>query len=238
MPFFNSHAYLLKGGAHMSSGRRSNWYESYFGPDYLLIDIQPNTDTEAAFMRQVLGLSRGRLLLDVGCGYGRHIVPLAKKDVRVVGCDLSPFMLAEAQRQTRQLDVRAVGLVRCDFLRLPFRDSFDAACCMFNTFGYFDREDDNYRMLSEIAGVLKPGAPFLLDLANRDLVIRKMPCRDWHEQGWAIILERKWFDPVRSRSEIDIRVIDKREIRAYHHSIRLVLLYGSRHAAGSGRYDR
>ena len=52
-------------------------------------------------------------------------------------------------------------------------------------------------------------------------MIRKMPGRDWHEQGGAIILERKWFDPARSRSEIDVSVIDKREKRAYHHSIRL-----------------
>jgi SAM-dependent methyltransferase len=205
----------------MSNVRQPDWFESYFGSDYMLIDIQPNTDIETVFMRQVLGLVDGRLLLDVGCGYGRHIVPLAKTGVRVVGCDLSAFMLTEAQRRISQHDVSAAGLVRCDSRELPFRESFDAACCMFNTFGYFDREDDNYRMLAEIAVALKPGAPFLLDLVNRDLVIRDMPCNDWHERDETIILERKWFDPVRSRSEIDVRVVDKQGKRAYHHSIRL-----------------
>ncbi len=199
----------------------SRWYETYFGPDYLIIDIQYDTDREVAFLREVLELHRGSRLLDVACGYGRHLVPLVKKGVRVVGCDLSAFMLAEAKRRLRRARIRHAGLVRCNARSLPFEGVFDATCCMFNSFGYFAAEDDNFRMLQSIAAALRPGGRFLLDLANRDSVIRTLSCSDWHEKGDALILERKWFDPLRSRSEIDVHIVDKTGKRSYHHSIRM-----------------
>jgi len=92
---------------------------------------------------------------------------------------------------------------------------------MFNSFGYFAKEIDNYRALTSIADALKPGGLFLLDLTNRDFAIRSMRRNDWFEHGDALILERKEFDAVRNRSEIDVIVVDKSGRRAYHHSIRL-----------------
>ena len=92
---------------------------------------------------------------------------------------------------------------------------------MFNSFGYFRDEHDNFRMLKSIADALKPGGLFLLDLVNRDFVLRMNARKDWFEHNGAIILEKKWFDPILNRSEIDVTVIDKRGKRDYHHSIRL-----------------
>jgi len=92
---------------------------------------------------------------------------------------------------------------------------------MFNSFGYFDEEGDNYRMLVSIAEALKPGGLFLIELVNRDFMLRLNSRKEWYERDDAVILENKWFDPVRNRSEIDVTVIDKNGKRSYHHSIRL-----------------
>lgn len=205
------------------------WYDGYFGPDYLLIDLHTATEQETAFLWEVLHLGRGKRLLDVGCGYGRHLVPLLKRGVNAWGCDLSPFMLDTAARNilaapagdetTERL--RENRLVRCDNRMLPFSGAFDCAVNMFNSFGYFADERDNFRMLAEIAGALKPGGLFLLDLVNRDFVIRHLARKDWFEHDGAYILEKKEFDPVKNRTEIDVHVIDKTGKRTYHHSIRL-----------------
>lgn len=196
------------------------WYMTYFGPDYLKIDIQPNTALEAAFIREALGLRPGMQLLDTSCGYGRHLVPLIESGVDCIGCDLSMYMLKQASGRLKERDLQT-GLICCDYRELPFLGSFDCAINMFNSFGYFDREIDNYQALKSIAMSLKPGGLFLLDMTNRDFALRSMQRHDWFEHGDALILERKEFDAVRNRSEIDVIVVDKDGRRAYHHSIRL-----------------
>ncbi|MCE5252319.1 methyltransferase domain-containing protein [bacterium] len=220
----------------MSRVSKKPWYEDYFGPDYLLIDIQEHTAREVEFLCEVLNLGRRTRLLDAGCGYGRHLLPLAGRGIPVVGCDLSEYMLRELKRRFR----KAVGetdkhernnlkawmtggprLVRCDTRALPFRHEFDCIINMFNSFGYFKEERDNYTMLASIAEALKPGGLFLIDLVNRDFVLRFNTRKEWFEHGDAVILENKWFDPVLNRSEIDVTVIDKHRKRSYHHSIRL-----------------
>jgi SAM-dependent methyltransferase len=203
------------------------WYESYFGPDYLFIDLHSHTDEEVEFIWKVLGLGPDSLLLDAGCGYGRHTIPLIEKGARVVGYDLSAFMLGELKKRHRgdppcgPSTWNRAMLVRCDHRALPFHGAFDCAINMFNSFGYFAREEDNFRMLAEIAGALRPGGLFLLDLVNRDLVIRHMNRKDWFEHDGALVLEKKWFDPIENRSEIDVSVVDIHGKREYHHSIRL-----------------
>jgi SAM-dependent methyltransferase len=203
------------------------WYEDYFGPDYLLIDLHPNTGQEVEFIWKVLGLGKGMSVLDAGCGYGRHLVPLLSRGAMVIGCDLSGFMLKEAESRIQgelkrnQSARRRSGLVRCDYRALPFYRSFDCAINMFNSYGYFAKEEDNFRILGEIARALKPGGLFLIDLVNRDFVIRHLARKDWFEHDGAVILEKKEFDPIANRTEIDVSVIDKRGKRDYHHSIRL-----------------
>jgi SAM-dependent methyltransferase len=196
------------------------WYEEYFGPDYLVIDEHKNTQKEVTFLRKVLRLKKGSKLLDVGCGYGRHTVPLAKYGVDVTGCDLSPHMLTEAQKKLKKTG-KTNKLVRCDMRSLPFGKKFDFACNMFNSFGYFESEDDNFRVLKSISDILKPGGLFLLDLVNRDFLMRMFIEKDWFEKKGIYTLEKKWFDPIKNRSEIDVSVIDKAGKKDYHHSIRV-----------------
>ncbi len=217
----------------MRKKRSDTWYEGYFGPDYLYIDLHTATEQEVEFLRKILRIGRGSWLLDVGCGYGRHLVPLLEEGVNAYGCDRSSFMIAEAAKRIRAAGERAAKdgrptkrfgenrLVRCDNRALPFNGGFDCAVNLFNSFGYFEEERDNFRMLAEIAGALKSGGLFLLDLVNRDFVLRHLPRKDWFENNGALVLEKKWFDPIRNRSEIDVHVVDKNGKREYHHSIRL-----------------
>jgi SAM-dependent methyltransferase len=199
----------------------STWYNNYFGPDYLKIDVHKNTWTEIEFICKLLRLESGTSLLDVACGYGRHLVPLVKRGVDVTGCDLSPFMLREAARRLREEGVTGSRLVCCDTRALPFMHAFDCACNMFTSFGYFESEDDNFRVLKSIAQSLKPGGVFLLDLMNRDFFLRFFTPKDWFEHKGAMICKTRRFDHVKNRSEIDVSVIDKNGKRTYHHSIRL-----------------
>jgi len=92
---------------------------------------------------------------------------------------------------------------------------------MFNSLGYSEEDDDNFRVLTSIAKSLKPGGLFLLDLINRGFVLRSLFRKDWFVKNGASILEKKWFDSVKNRTEIDVSVVDKKEKRDYYHSIRV-----------------
>ena len=206
-------------GKHMVKKNIEQWYEEYFGPDYLVIDKHKNTARETGFIRSTLKLRKKHKMLDIACGYGRHMAPLVKRGYDVIGCDLSRHMLDEAGKKLG--GAAASRLVQCDIRALPFNRTFDCACNMFNSFGYFPEENDNFRVLTSIARALKPGGLFLLDHVNRDFIIRSSMKKDWSVNGDTVILEKKSFDPITNRSEIDVTVVDKRGKRDYHHSIRL-----------------
>ncbi|HKF82047.1 MAG TPA: class I SAM-dependent methyltransferase [Solirubrobacterales bacterium] len=67
---------------------------------------------------QKLGLAAGGWALDVGCGTGRAFDPLLTRGWRIIGCDVSEGMLAEAKRKygsavrLLNLDARALPAIR------------------------------------------------------------------------------------------------------------------------------
>jgi SAM-dependent methyltransferase len=98
-------------------------------PLYDLLDF-PFETMRYRHVRPLLfeGLS-GRIL-DAGVGTGRNIA-YYPRDAEVVGVDLSPAMLARADRRARQRG-RTVELHQMDVTRLAFPDqSFDAAVASF-----------------------------------------------------------------------------------------------------------
>src|SRR5512135_1146837 len=70
----------------------------------------------------------GGPLLELGCGTGRILIPVARTGVRVVGVDRSEPMLAGARERARRLPrARRPEIVRADIRQLPFPDrSFSA----------------------------------------------------------------------------------------------------------------
>jgi len=167
-----------------SSDRESPaWYETYFGPDYLRIYRLADTQDQLDFLRHVLPSRPGTRVLDVCCGHGRHAVVLAGWGYGVVGLDLSaPFLkVAQATAQGHGLPL---PLVRGDVRAFPFQAGiFDVALSMFTSFGYFDDDRENELVLHQIAATLKPGALFILDLANPDFVRHQPPTSSWEHEG-------------------------------------------------------
>ncbi|MEV5376370.1 class I SAM-dependent methyltransferase [Streptomyces nondiastaticus] len=106
-----------------------------------------------------LGLRRGDVVLDAGCGTGRALPALrAAVGPRgvVLGADLTPAMLEAAVRAGRQ---RAGRLLLADVTRLPLRDgSVDAVFAA----GLVSHLADLVEGLSELARVVRPGGRLAL----------------------------------------------------------------------------
>ena len=118
---------------------------------------------------------RPRLVLDLCCGPGRHLVPLAERGYPMVGLDAASLMVERAREQAEREKV-AAGLVRGEAERLPFREAaFDVVLCLFNSFGYLLSDEGNAEVIREVARCLRPEGRFLLDTRNRDYQFSHLP---------------------------------------------------------------
>lgn len=139
-----------------------DWYRVAFGELYPLVYPHRNIAEASRVVSRLAPLVRAsRPTLDVACGNGRYMCALQSAGLDVYGVDLSEYLLGEAVR------AGLGGRVVCGDMRvLPFGDGvFGSAINMFTSFGYFG-DDDNARVLREVARVLGSRGVFVLDFIN------------------------------------------------------------------------
>lgn len=148
---------------------KSEWWQNFFNEDYIktYIDITPPklTAQQASFLINKLRLTAKNKILDLGCGYGRHTLELAKRGYKVVGFDYSKTLLAIARRKAEKEGI-IIKYIRGDMRQLPFKNEFDFIICLFTTFGFFSTYEDHEITLQKINCALKSGGKFLLDINN------------------------------------------------------------------------
>ncbi len=145
------------------------WFEEWFGEDYLRLYPHRDDDDAIRAVELIAGVVplRGRRVLDLACGPGRHSSALLDAGARVTGIDLSAALLAHARERLGQ----RARLVRGDMRRLPFAPgSFEIVVNLFTSFGYFSDDADDQDVVREVARVLVPGGSLVLDFFNAALV--------------------------------------------------------------------
>jgi SAM-dependent methyltransferase len=108
-----------------------------------------------------LGLRAGDLLLDLGCGFGRHAFESLRRGARVVACDMAHDELVEVRSMFGALweagDAPPEGLgatTQGDATRLPFADdTFDRIIAS----EVMEHIPDDGAALAELTRVLRPG---------------------------------------------------------------------------------
>lgn len=150
----------------------SGW-QRFFAAEAVDYDEEPftkATDAEIELLRDLLEVRSGDRVLDVGCGTGRHAVPLATMGLGVTGVDLSPEMIAKARERASAAAVD-VELLVADARELPDLEPFDAAICLCE--GAFCLVADGVEplaydraILAAVHRSLRRGARFVLTALN------------------------------------------------------------------------
>jgi len=116
-------------------------------------------------IRRLLDGARRSCLVEIGCGNGLHLFPLASEFETVIGTDLSPRMIAAAEAiRTGHAFGRRIRLSAEPAETLPSveDDVADAVLCV----GAFEHMLDQRAVLKQVARVLKPSGVFVCLTAN------------------------------------------------------------------------
>jgi ubiquinone/menaquinone biosynthesis C-methylase UbiE len=156
-----------------------DWWRDFFQPITGEVMFESKAGTTEAEVARVLRRTKVRPpadLLDLACGTGRHSLALAERGFAVTGLDYSKPYLEQA-RKTAKKGPLPVGFVRGDMRDLKAHfpaNSFDAVVSLFNSFGYFDKRADDFKVLREVYRVLRPGGWFVLNTLNEGGVLKRL----------------------------------------------------------------
>ncbi len=150
--------------------------------------VFPFRPATLAFLEERLP-DRG-LVLDLGCGPGHHAGALAARELDMVGLDLDEAMIAAARER-----YATARFVCADLTEVPtVTDHADGAYCIGNVLPHLppDRRD---RMLADLAAILAPGAPWIIQTVNFD---RLWPLAEPHDlppidAGEGLVFTRRYL---------------------------------------------
>lgn len=139
-------------------GGYASFYDALYGDkDY---------EGECDFVEQVIASHATgpvRRLLDLGCGTGGHLLPLARRGYEVAGVDRSGEMLARARQKGTDAAL-PLSLHEADLRSLELGERFDAVLSMFAVLSYQTENADVRAAFDSAARHLGEGGLFLFDV--------------------------------------------------------------------------
>ncbi|HEX4887967.1 MAG TPA: class I SAM-dependent methyltransferase [Luteibaculaceae bacterium] len=155
----------------MASGE---WFIEWFNSPYYHLLYQKRDAKEARdFLKNLgknLSFKEGDKILDLACGRGRHSIYLNEKGYRVTGLDLSEANIAEASTHSNENLRFAVH-----DMREVYPDRFRFILNLFTSFGYFNHQEDNLKVLRSCKKMLQWDGTLVIDFLNTSPVLRKLP---------------------------------------------------------------
>jgi ubiquinone/menaquinone biosynthesis C-methylase UbiE/uncharacterized protein YbaR (Trm112 family) len=110
------------------------------------------------------GAGNGKILVDIGCSWGRWSIAAARAGFAPVGADVHVDALAAASRVSRQLNVRA-DFICCDAEHLPFPSGSADFVFSYSVLQHLDKSKVR-GIFREISRVLQPGGACLIQIPN------------------------------------------------------------------------
>jgi D-alanine-D-alanine ligase len=176
----------------------SEWWRTLFNSLYLetdgdIVENDRNTEQEVDLLVRSAGLQRNDRLLDLCCGQGRHSLELARRGFQyVTGLDRSRYLIRLARKRARQRNLQA-SFHEGDARRFRLGDGeFHCVCILGNSFGYFDRPEDDLAVLEAVKRALASSGILIMDLMDGEWMRSHFEPRSWEwvDQNHFVCRER------------------------------------------------
>jgi D-alanine-D-alanine ligase len=176
----------------------SEWWRTLFNSLYLetdgdIVENDRNTEQEVDLLIRSAGLERNDRILDLCCGQGRHSLELARRGFpQVTGLDRSRYLIRLARKRARQRNLQ-LSFHEGDARRFRLGDGdFHCVCLLGNSFGYFDRPEDDLAVLEAVKRALASGGVLVMDLMDGQWMRSHFEPRSWEwvDQNHFVCRER------------------------------------------------
>jgi len=149
-----------------------SWLDKRFRPESIL---RPETRIrkQVDAIERMLGLRYRARVLDLGCGRGAQTIEFARRRYRILGMDQVPKAFAEAKEVARD-ERLTVHFVAEDTTRIRYENEFNAVINLRNPIGIHKTEKDDLHCMQGACRSLRAGGKVLLDLINRERVLRSL----------------------------------------------------------------
>jgi SAM-dependent methyltransferase len=142
---------------------RFDIYARFYDPDL------GDWDADMALYEQFAARC-GSPILELGCGTGRVLLPLARQGYRITGIDASAAMLDQARQKLAKEDLAgSVTLVQQEMRELDLAERFTLALAALNSFAHLHTTAEQLAALARVRRHLEPGGLLILDLFNPDM---------------------------------------------------------------------
>jgi len=153
-----------------------------------------HTKKEIDFVIDVMELSGSERILDLACGFGRHAIELSKRGFSVVGVDITPDLIKEAERIT-SVEKLNIEFICADVRDVSFSNEFDVVLNMGEgAIGYLEDDDENLRIFDLIASSLKQGGKHFMEILNAEHGEMYFPKKSWYIGEKVLSLEEYQWD--------------------------------------------
>jgi D-alanine-D-alanine ligase len=163
----------------------SDWWRTLFNALYLetdgdVFENERNTVEEVDLLIRSTGLEHNQRVLDLCCGQGRHAIELADRGFeRVTGLDRSRYLIRLARKRAKR-STPGLSFHEGDARNFRLGDGeFDCVCILGNSFGYFERQEDDLAVLERVKQTLAAGGKLVMDLMDGDWMRRHFEPRSW-----------------------------------------------------------
>ncbi len=178
----------------------SDWTQDYFDDTYrrlFLETVDPmRTKCQVQQLLKLCPLLPGSSILDVGCGIGRHSIELASLGFKVTGVDANEQYVAICQERAAHLGASARFIV-ADSRLMKLDMLADMTLSLWSSFGYYGDPGD-LQTLQKMSECTRRGGHIIVDVENRDYILKHFVSEEWHENGQDLVVERRRFDALES----------------------------------------
>ena len=185
------------------AGVQARYYDQYYN----------GLDGDVQFYLEEAVLDGGPVL-ELGCGTGRTLLPVAAAGIPITGIERSPDMLARARQRLAAIPSEQrqnAELLAGDMRDFSLGRSFHLASLPYRTFQHLLEPDDQYRALGAIHRHLEPGGRLVFNTFDPT---RDLAARAWREERvWEADTE---FEDAVTGALIRVRFARTYDLEAQH----------------------
>ena len=176
---------------------------------------------EIDFLLNKCGDTKLASVLDFGCGRGRHVLELASRDIDATGVDYIDSFISAARQQAVDRRLLHASFEVADCRTVKLAKEFDAGICLYDVIGTYASQNENLKILQNLAHYVRRGGFILLSVMNMefterrakywfsistepDRLLRLLPSRKMETSG-------EVFDPEHFMIDRDTRIVYRKE---------------------------